>query len=51
MDCVNSLRIIGHSYRKAGDMKNAKKYYNMIQEIDPELDFLVRALLRMKPKD
>jgi len=50
-NCINSLRIIGHSYRKSGDMEHAKKYFMMILEIDPDLGPLVRNLLRLKPED
>ncbi|MEQ8188684.1 MAG: hypothetical protein ABRQ39_12000 [Candidatus Eremiobacterota bacterium] len=45
MDCVNSLRIIGHSYRLLGDKLNARIYFNLIGTISPEFESLRNTLI------
>ena len=45
LDCVNSLRIIGHSYRLLGDRLNARIYFNMIGTISTDFEPLRDRLL------
>ncbi len=45
IDCVNSLRIIGHSYRLLGDRMNAKIYFNMIGTISTDYEPLRDRLI------
>ena len=45
MDCVNSLRIIGHSYRLLGDRVNARIYFTMIGTVSTEYEALSNMLI------
>jgi tetratricopeptide (TPR) repeat protein len=45
MNCVNSLRIIGHSYRRLGDRVNARIYFNMIGTVSTEFEPLRDRLI------
>ena len=50
-NCANSLRLIGHSYRKSGNMEYAHKYFLMIEEVNPAEAGNVKHLLELKQED
>lgn len=45
LDCINSLRIIGHSYRLLGDRMNARIYFNMMGTVSPDYEALRDRLI------
>ncbi|HPZ09516.1 MAG TPA: tetratricopeptide repeat protein [Candidatus Eremiobacteraeota bacterium] len=51
MDCVNSLRILGHSYRLMEDYIQAERYFFLIRKVDSDFIDLSKKLIKDMKSD